>query len=117
MGFSCGCYDDGPEWSRSSSPIARSGHVCCECGDHIQPGTRYEYVVGKWDGSVLTFHTCERCADLRASYSAMGFCVSFACLWDDHLENLIESGASENSRAVRLAREVICNIRLARRAA
>lgn len=61
----CVCVNDndydGPSVIRGSWPVARKQHQCCECGDAIEPGQKYERVVGCWDGRWDTFATCEIC--------------------------------------------------------
>ena len=83
----CGCDPyDAPEWMRQKQKVlARKSHVCNECRCTIRPGERYEYVVGKWDGDVLTFKTCERCVelDLWMSISYPCFCRMFGSLLED----------------------------------
>lgn len=61
------CFTEGdpPEFAESSMPIARKEHRCCECLVVIGRGERYERVVGKWEGDLLTFTTCQRCYEKR----------------------------------------------------
>lgn len=106
MGFSCDCYDDEPEFHRVSEKRARKAHKCCECAETIRPGEFYEHASGKWEGKIEAFHTCERCAGLRSSYFAMGYCVSYGNLWSDHYEMLTKGAV----RAREVAKGVLANV-------
>lgn len=44
---------------------AKKPHRCCECGETIKPGERYQQVRGLWDGAWITFKTCAECVDTR----------------------------------------------------
>jgi len=70
---SCDCYD-GPEFSREAWRKARKQHECVECGETINPGDRYEYSCGVWDGSWDDHHTCAPCVAIRSHYCPGGFC-------------------------------------------
>lgn len=41
---------------------ARKKHRCCECGEIIQPGQRYENIFSVFESEVTIFKTCEFCA-------------------------------------------------------
>ena len=41
--------------------IARKQHICCECGEKINPGERYERIFSVHEEGVQTFKTCEFC--------------------------------------------------------
>ncbi len=78
MNTSCDCSFyigdlDMPEFSSTSVRRARKLHSCCECGEAIAPGTRYEYVAGKWDGEMDTHATCLPCAAIREHYCPCGW--------------------------------------------
>lgn len=60
----CYCDYDPPEFYHSELRKARKPHKCVECTGHALPGEKYEYVRGKWDGTIWTFKTCPRCLDL-----------------------------------------------------
>lgn len=64
MDYDCYCDYDPPEFHESKRQKARKQHKCCECGGIVVPGEVYDYAVGKWEGDLLTFKTCERCTDL-----------------------------------------------------
>lgn len=105
MSFSCEC-DNGPEFMTEDWHVARKEHLCCECGQIIQPGQRYERIVGKWAADVKTFATCERCADLREAYADLGYCAVFGELWTDHIEQLEAEGKTD-THAYAVARAVV----------
>lgn len=46
---------------------ARKQHVCCECGETIEPGQKYESYRGLYDGYFNTHKTCIPCRDIRDS--------------------------------------------------
>ena len=58
-------FDGYNEFSRETTPIARKTHECCECGEIIQPGTKYEYAVGKFEGAMWSYKTCMVCRQIR----------------------------------------------------
>lgn len=62
------CYCDNyemPSMYESGTHTARKQHQCYECARVIQPGERYENVVGVWDGEFSVYKTCSFCLDLR----------------------------------------------------
>jgi len=88
----CAYYDDGPEFITKKFVTARKQHKCCECGAEIKPGDAYERVTGKWSGDFDSIATCEPCADLRESLSAV-WCTAYHNLRDDYAEYCVEIGA------------------------
>jgi len=91
------CYPDHyPDFYKETWRTANTSHRCCECEATIQPRETYQYISGKWDGSVLTFKTCEKCADLRESLQE-SWCVSLGDLKQEYLEFCRESGISKYS--------------------
>ena len=76
IGCSCVCGYDGDGESASVCTIqmrkARKEHICCECGEKIQKGEKYEYVAGCWDGAWDTYKTCFVCLKIRD-----GICCGF----------------------------------------
>lgn len=90
MSLYCGCDFDGPSVFNEKMVKARKQHRCCECGSDINKGDIYEYVFGVWDGDASSYHTCEKCSDLRHSLSGLGFCMSYGELKSDHAEYLAE---------------------------
>lgn len=61
--MNCDC-ERASAWTRKER-TARVRHRCCECGLFIEPGARYEYCSGVWDGRGDSFHTCMACSDAR----------------------------------------------------
>lgn len=62
----CYCDYDPPEWfNERVVSRARKPYRCSECSGPISPGEPYKYTIGKWDGYVEQFRTCERCHDCR----------------------------------------------------
>ena len=47
---------------------ARKEWICCECKAKINPGEKYQHVVGKWDGKISTVRTCFICSRIREDY-------------------------------------------------
>jgi hypothetical protein len=74
----CFCDYDPPEFYSPRIVIASKQHKCDECARAIQPGERYEYVVGKWDGRFDRFKTCARCLDLKEYVMATVPCLCWA---------------------------------------
>lgn len=65
--------DDGmPDFLSTRTVKARENHKCCECGETIKPGEKYERASGKWDGKLETFKTCLICVNIRASVYCRG---------------------------------------------
>lgn len=89
MSLSCE-YEGGQYCMRTVWRKARKQHRCCECRKIIAIGEEYEYISGVWDGTPDSFHTCEKCADLRDSMTELGFCFIFGRLLEDHAEYVRE---------------------------
>ena len=45
---------------------ARKAHKCCECHGTIQPGEKYHFHHGVWDGEAHDYKVCVDCEALRA---------------------------------------------------
>ena len=64
----CSCeldYDEAVGCYRETIRKARKEHTCCECGEPIKPGQRYEYVSGiDHDGRPFWQKTCLPCAQI-----------------------------------------------------
>ena len=65
-------YEPADAYSRTW-PVARKAHWCCECGEAIPKGERYERAFMAWDGTADTFKTHKACRDL-ASFIQDVFC-------------------------------------------
>lgn len=57
---------ESPSCYRMVVRTARKQHSCCECRGQIQPGERYNYHSGVWDGRAESFKVCPECDGLRA---------------------------------------------------
>lgn len=71
MGDNCCCdMGDGaiPECVVVKIRTARKSHVCCECGQEIKRGERYEFTSGIWEGEPGSYKTCLICARIRDDY-------------------------------------------------
>ncbi len=70
--MSCGCvYVDGgrvSDFVTDRHVVARKVHRCDECCRSINPGERYEYVFGVWDGDQSTYKTCADCESVRTYF-------------------------------------------------
>lgn len=67
IGCSCTCsvdYDSADIYA-SKVVVAKKVHTCCECGEVIRPGEKYEYASGLWEGSWSHYKTCEICLRIR----------------------------------------------------
>ncbi len=100
MSFSCSCDTSGWDFFDCRRIVARKPHVCCECLKTISPGEEYEYAAGKFDGDMVAYHLCEECADLSASYGALGFCWESGELWFSHCEELREAHTPDDHPAM-----------------
>lgn len=68
------------EFYRESICVARQPHTCCECGNAITPGMKYERVSGKSEGVVWTSKSCLLYMEIRKTF----ICGSwiFGNLWE-----------------------------------
>lgn len=74
--MNCNCSIDVesyPEFSITKVITARKAHKCCECHKEINPGEKYEMVVGKWEGEMSRFKTCIPCSSIRKDYCPDGY--------------------------------------------
>ena len=60
---------------------ARKVYKCCECGDSIAPGERYERFTANFDGEFCSYKTCIACADIRESFSDVA--IYGGGLWEE----------------------------------
>lgn len=79
--MSCSCIyvdtDTLAEFHSEKIQIARKQHKCCECGDIINPGEKYEYVCGCWEGDFSVYKTCEDCQNIRNEFFCEGWNYGF----------------------------------------
>lgn len=81
----CCCIDaDGWDFGIVQIRTARKRYKCLECSEPIEPGQRYEYVRGCWEGAFDTHRTCVLCARIRDDLFSCGFYYGelFSQLWD-----------------------------------
>lgn len=83
--FDCDCgnncdFDYAPEFFNIRTIKAKKNHICCECGKKIQPGEKYDYTAGKWEGDFFTYKTCQFCAQVRTDFRS---CACIGELWED----------------------------------
>jgi hypothetical protein len=76
---------DAPECFDSGTRVARKAHVCCECGESIAKGQKYEYASGVWEGRPDSFKTCLPCVEIRDHFACDGWI--YGQLWSDLGEN------------------------------
>lgn len=74
MNCDCSLYDfDAPKYYRETFPVAKKGYICCECGEVIPKGQKYNLAVGIWDNSWVSFRTCMTCYRIRRDFCTNGF--------------------------------------------
>ena len=69
----CSADYDPPAIVREAIHWARKTYICCECGEQIKPGQRYERADGKWDKYWSTYATCMPCLAIRKAYCPQGW--------------------------------------------
>lgn len=71
----CCSVPDGemPSVCHESIRRARRGWRCCECGEQIAAGARYQEHRGVWDGGWRAYRTCMACASMRADLCSCGW--------------------------------------------
>lgn len=115
--INCDCSTDEGESVRCSRVTirkARKPHQCCECGEPILPGQRYEDATGiDCDGEAYGYSTCMTCKAIRDDYCPHGFMYSCLaetiqdCLGFDYrtLPNELEARRIDEEDAERVAAE------------
>jgi len=71
-------YDYEIVFLKSTTPVARKRHRCCECGEAIEPGSRYDYQALRAD-EFYTVKTCLVCAAIRRDWRG---CQDYGDLWE-----------------------------------
>ncbi len=64
------CDYDEPSVCNTRVRTARKQHKCCECRWVIEPGDKYEYTSGVWDGEGMSFKTCLSCVEWKDALMA-----------------------------------------------
>lgn len=120
MDYDCYCDYEPPDFCHVEVRAARKEHRCCECSGHIMKGEKYEYVRGKWEGSLMTFKTCERCHDIRqwTENNVPCLCWAYGNIVDACREAVEEATfrAAEETKGLRfgLLRRIVARDRLNR---
>lgn len=93
MGFYCGCDGD-DEWTvwRKSTHRAQKEYNCTECGQPIKPGDTYDRIFTVIEDRAETYFNCERCSDLMAAFSDVGYCWWIGGFLESYWEWLREEG-------------------------
>lgn len=61
---------------------SRKTHRCCECGETIATGQRYEYASMIYEHEPFTFKTCSSCEEIRRHFTCgEGFVLT--TLWEE----------------------------------
>jgi hypothetical protein len=85
------CWENEGGWVELNRGVrtARKAHLCAE-GHTINPGERYHWAVGKWEGDFSTWKACEPCI---AAAQALGAACRLYDRWSDNppLGTLYES--------------------------
>jgi hypothetical protein len=85
--FYSGAEDlDPPDFLFSKTVVARKVYKCCECGEPIEPGQKYQRVRGKWDEKLDEFKSCLSCAEIREAFSCDGWI--YGNLWENITETM-----------------------------
>lgn len=96
--FDCYCdYDPAEFYDATIVMHARKQHKCDECFKQIMIGHRYERVVGKWEGRVEVYKTCDRCLSLREWVMAHVPCACWA--HGNMIDDVIEAARDFSSEA------------------
>jgi len=81
----CACVwvdnEGGPEFMKTTTPIARKEHLCSECRRDILKGEKYRIDRGVWDGEFSSHKICLDCLSLREEFFCDGW--TYEHIWDD----------------------------------
>ena len=61
-------YDGDTSFYEEGFSRSRKAYVCCECGDTIRLGQRYQWAKGTTTDGLFRVHTCAVCAEIRATF-------------------------------------------------
>lgn len=86
---------DLPQFFNVKEPIARKQYHCCECRAKIEPGEKYVYCIGKWDGDLSTYRQHLLCANAcrHIRDESDGECIAFGGLKEHMGEMYWHNGA------------------------
>ena len=77
----CYCDYEPFEFYKATEPLARKRWTCCECGEPIEPGERYERAATKYEGQFECYQTCMPCTNIRRTFCAP-YRGLFETLWE-----------------------------------
>ena len=60
-------------WFKPREQSANKTHRCCECCRDIKKGELYNYETCVWEGSFMSFKTCNDCFSIRKSFFCDGW--------------------------------------------
>ena len=105
----CGDYEP-CAFINEKSHVARKPHRCSECRRTIAPGERYQYISGKWGGSLDVFKVCSDCEQARAVFFTNGY--PLGAIWDEISSLVYDTNGDIPeaciSRLTPRAREKVC---------
>lgn len=78
-------YCEMPECFTEKDRKARKEHACVECLRTIQPGEKYRYESGIWDGEAKSHKTCADCLSVRSAFACT---FVYGTLWEE-MEQMI----------------------------
>jgi hypothetical protein len=93
--ITCDCsidIDERADFGSVEIRKARKSHYCCECGEEIKPGDKYEHASLFSDGMFSRYKTCIPCQRIRDTYCPHGYCYEMLidtikdCLGFDYTE-------------------------------
>lgn len=93
----CSCDGDIPSVYNKVDRTARKKYQCVECRTMINPGDRYRYLFGVWNGDAKVYRTCERCADLQDNLTAIDWCIEHGELKENYQQYLDYSGSNKSA--------------------
>ena len=108
----CSCtisidYGGGSSCCKERIRTARKKHRCDECLKDINPGDKYEYVSGIWDGEPHSYKTCLDCKSVRDVFFDRW---NYTQIWDDFYDVFDPDGIPEKCIAALIptARDKVC---------
>lgn len=90
----CSCDWDPPEFCREVLRVARKAHKCYECAREIKSGEQYQYVIGKWDGSLCQFKICIGCFEGIKWLSMECGCRQYGSIGQDLMDHFYDGQSS-----------------------
>lgn len=105
IGCTCTCEmgDGHCDVYESDTPVARKEHWCCECGEVIKVGERYERVALLYDGAWSHHKTCLICRRIAVDLVQGPCCheglreTIYECLGFDYVTGHIAAWAEDDA--------------------